>query len=227
VRFGVVVDGYVQPEPAGQMFAEGKQNDVPTLTGCNKEDIGGGSLTRAVTVEQFQQQAQRYGEMAGEFLKLYPATTGAEAAASANESAVDSMRVSMFLWSVDRGKTAKTKAYTYFWEHVMPGPDAAQYGAFHTSEVPYVMNSLAMSDRPFTDADHRVAEMMSSYWVNFIRTGDPNGKGLAHWPSTAEKPQTTMELGDRAVAIPVASDRAKVEFFERYLRKPAATPAAR
>jgi hypothetical protein len=52
------------------------------------------------------------------------------------------------------------------WDHTLPGPDADKYGAFHTSEVPYVFNSLAKSDRPFADADHRIAEMLFSYWTN-------------------------------------------------------------
>ena len=47
------------------------------------------------------------------------------------------------------------KVFTYFWDHPLPGPDVETYGAFHTSEVPYVMNTLAMSKRPFTDDDRR------------------------------------------------------------------------
>jgi carboxylesterase type B len=121
---------------------------------------------------------------------------------------------------VSRAKAAKTKAYTYFGDHALPGPDAAQYGAFHTSEVPYTLNSLAMSDRPFTDADHQVAEMISSYWVNFVTTGDPNGKGLAGWPSVEEKPATTIVLGDVAKPIPVAGSEAKLQFFKKYFAKP-------
>ena len=126
----------------------------------------------------------------------------------------------MYLWAVNRAKTARTKVYTYFWDHTLPGPDAEQYGAFHTSEIPYVMNTLAMSDRPFVEADRKIADMMSSYWVNFIRTGDPNGKGLAHWPAIGERPETTMELGDKAATIPVTGDKAKLTFFEAYFGKP-------
>jgi para-nitrobenzyl esterase len=220
-RFGVVVDGYVQPAPAMETFAQGRQSDVPTLTGCNRHE-GGASTHPTTTAEAFERQArQRYAEMAGEFLKLYPAATDEQARAAQNESAWDSTRASMYLWAVTRGKTAKTKAYTYFWDHAMPGPDADRFGAFHSSEVPYVMNTLGMAPaRPFTDADHKIADMMSSYWANFIRTGDPNGKGLAHWPSTNEKPATTMELGDKAAAIPVAGDAAKLAFFEKYFSRP-------
>lgn len=223
-RFGTVVDGYVQPMPAGEMFAQGKQNDVPTLTGCNKDDIGAPGPHPTITAEQFQQQARRYGDLTDEFLKLYPAATDEQALVSASESAWDSMRASMYLWAVNRGKTAKTKAYTYFWEHTMPGPDADRYGAFHTGEVAYVMNTLYMSDRPFTEADHKIAAMMSDYWVNFMRTGDPNGTGLAHWPSVSERPETTFEVGDKTVVIPVTGDQAKLKFFTEFFLKP--RPAA-
>jgi para-nitrobenzyl esterase len=106
----------------------------------------------------------------------------------------------------------------------MPGPDAEKYGAFHTGEVPYAMNTLSMSDRPFTDADRNIADAFSSYFANFIRTGDPNGKGLAHWPGTAEQPGTTMEIGDKYAVIPVAGDKEKLAFWEAYL--PKARPAA-
>lgn len=226
-RFGTVVDGYVQPMSAGEMFAQGRQNDVPTLTGCNKDDLGGGNPHPNTTAGQSQSQAQqRYGDLASEFLKLYPAASDDEARASSNESARDSMRTSMYLWAVTRAKTAKTKAYTYYWDHAMPGPDADKYGAFHTSEVPYFMDTLYMSDRPFTDADHKIAETVSSYLANFIRTGDPNGRGLERWPSTAEDPGTTMAIGDKYAPIPVAASKAKLDFFTAFLMKPrpAATP---
>jgi para-nitrobenzyl esterase len=217
-RFGVVVDGYVQPAPAGEMFAQGKQNDVPTLTGCNRDE-GGASPQPTVTAEAFQRQAkQRYGDLADEFLALYPAANDEQARAALNESSRDAERVSMYLWAVGRGKTAKAPAYTYFWDHVLPGPDAGKYGAFHTSEVPYVMNALGMSERPFTDEDRKIADMMSSYWANFIRTGDPNGKGLPHWPAAGGSAGMTMEVGDHTAPIPVA-DKAKLAFFEKALTR--------
>ena len=145
------------------------------------------------------------------------------------------MRISMYLWSVNRGKTAKTKAYTYYWDHAMPGPDADEYGAFHTGEVPYVMNTLYMSDRPFTDADHKIADDVSPIFANFIRTGDPNGKGLAHWPSTAEEPGTTMEIGDKYAANPRGRQQGEAGFLHgisdetppcRYATAPTIMPRA-
>jgi para-nitrobenzyl esterase len=218
-RFSVVLDGYVQPAPAGEMFAQGKQNDVPTLTGCNMGE-GGASPHPTATADTFQRQArQRYGDSADDFLRLYPAATDEQALTALNESSWDAERASMYLWAVQRGRTAKTKAYTYFWDHTLPGPDADRFGAFHTSEVPYAMNTLYMSDRPFTDADRKIADVISSYWASFIRTGDPNGKGLPRWPAVTEQPGATMEIGDKNAPIP-AADPPRLAFFEKFFAKP-------
>jgi len=160
-----------------------------------------------VTPEAFREQARRYGDRAEAFLKLYPAETADQAGAAQAASSRDQALVSMYLWAREREKTSKTRTYLYLWHHALPGPDAARFGAFHTSEVPYVMNTLSMSDRPFVDADHEIADMLSSYWANFAANGDPNGKGLPSWPAVGEEPEV-MELGDKTTPIrPQAAPR--------------------
>lgn len=218
-RWGPVVDGYALPASVAQIFAAGRQNDVTTLTGANADENGASPQPTATVSSWAAQAAQRYGADAQAFLELYPAATDAEAKAAQNASARDTSRVSMYLWATDRAKTSKTRTYTYFWNHVLPGPEAAIYGAFHTSEVPYALNSLSQSDRPFTDADRHIADVMSSYWANFAKAGDPNGAGLPHWPSVSEQPATTMEIGDHTGAIPIAGSPAKVAFVTKVLRK--------
>jgi para-nitrobenzyl esterase len=220
LRFAPIVDGYLLPAPVREIFAQGKQNDVVTLTGANTGELGGLGPPRApATAESFKKQAQqRYGAEADEFLKLYPAGTDEEAKLAQSQSARDQALVSMYLWAKERSKTAKTKVYEYLWDHALPGPDAERFGAFHTSEVPYVLNTLYMSDRPFTDADPKIAGMMSSYWANFAGTGDPNGKGLAPWAAINENPEI-MEVGDRTGPTTVAGSPAKFRFFEAFLAK--------
>src|SRR6185437_7503295 len=170
-----------------------------------------------VTAASYTAQAnRRYGARAEEFLKLYPAANDTEAVASQSASARDQAMVAMYVWAKTREKTSKTKVYEYLWDHVLPGPDAAKYGAFHTSEVPYVLNTLYTSDRPFVPADRTIADTMSSYWANFAATGDPNGKGLARWDPVGEKPEV-MELGDKNAAVPSAGSPEKFKFFESYL----------
>jgi para-nitrobenzyl esterase len=217
LRFAPIVDGYLLPAPVRETIAQGKQNDVATLTGANTGELGGfGPLPSPITAEWFRNQArQRYGAGADEFLKLYPAATDDEARLSYSQSVRDQALVSMYLWAKERSKTAKTKVYEYLWDHPLPGPDADRFGAFHTSEVPYVLNTLYMSDRPFTGNDKRIADMMSSYWANFAAAGDPNGKGLAAWPAVGEKSEI-FEVGDKSELVPVAGSPAKFRFFEAF-----------
>jgi para-nitrobenzyl esterase len=106
---------------------------------------------------------------------------------------------------------------------VVPGPESGTWGAFHTSDVPYEMNALKLSDRIFTEADYKIADMMSSYWANFIATGNPNGKGLPQWQSVTESPGMTMELGDNSHSISATGSKEKLEFFEKFLKHKAAT----
>jgi carboxylesterase type B len=218
-RWGPVVDGYALPASVRDIFASGRQNDVPTLTGANADE-GGASPKPTATAASFAAQArQRYGADADAFLALYPAASDEQARLAQNTSARDLARVSMYLWALDRGKTAKTSAYTYFWTHPLPGPDAGTYGAFHTSEVPYALDTLGMSSRPFTADDRRIADAMSSYWVNFATTGNPNGTGLPDWPAVSARAATTMEIGERIGAIPIAESPAAVDLLTRLLRR--------
>lgn len=218
LRFAPIVDGYVLPAAVRDIVSQGRQNDVPTLTGANVGELGGlRGPAAAVTADGFVARArQQYGAMADEFLALFPAATDEQAAGAQTQSSRDQALVSMYLWARERAKTAKTQAYTYLWDHALPGPDAERFGAFHTSEVPYVLNTLYMSDRPFNATDRQIADMMSSYWANFAATGDPNGKGWPRWDPVGERPEV-MEVGDTTAPVPLAGTAARLAFFQKFL----------
>jgi para-nitrobenzyl esterase len=218
-RFGVTVDGWFLPMDVDEAIAAGKQNDVPMITGMVADE--GSSAAAYGTVPSVEWQAQmrdRYGDLAAEFPKLYPSGSAEESRASQVLSAREQALVSLYLWGGNRQKTGKTPLYTYLWDHPEPGPDAERYGAFHSSEVPYVLHTLDKSDRPWTAVDRSIEEMMSSYWANFARTGDPNGKGLAKWAPFRGDQKVTMLLGDTPGPRPLA-DAAKVDFFTRFFAR--------
>ena len=219
LRFGPIVDGYLLPAPVPTVFAKGQQNDVVSLTGINTGELQGlaGPQGTPATVEAYQQEAKkRFGDRADEFLKLYPAATESQVKSALQESARDGNVTALYLWAQVRAKTAKTPVYQYLWDHALPGPDAPKYGAFHSSELPYVFNTLNRSDRPFTPQDHEVADVMSSYWANFIAHGDPNGRGLAHWQPVGNQPEI-MEVGNNFKPVPVAGSPTKWEFWKSVL----------
>lgn len=217
VRFGVVVDGYLLPEPIEQIFTEGQQNDVPTITGWNKDDLGIVSNPKT-TVDTFHRRAiQRYGKLAEEFLTVYPAANDEEAREAETEASRDELRAAAYLWAVKRAKSSQTYAYTYYWNHALPGPDAGRFGAFHSSELPYVLNTLSMCDRPVKPGDFQIAKMVSQYWANFAAKGDPNGKGLATWPPVQKGNAETMQIGDDPGVISIAGNAEKLAFWNHYL----------
>jgi para-nitrobenzyl esterase len=219
MHFAPIVDGYSLPATVASVFAEGKQNDVVSLTGINAgelQGVGGRSGT-GIDVEQFEQEAKkRYRSHAQQFLELYPAHDAEQLKSALRDSARDANTTALYLWARQRAKKSKTAVYEYLWDHALPGPDALRYGAFHTSEVPYVLNTLSMSDRPFTAQDRTIADIMSSYWANFAASGDPNGKGLRRWNPVGETPQL-MEVGNEFKEVPVAGSDAKFDFWRSVL----------
>ena len=82
-----------------------------------------------------------------------------------------------------------------------------------------MFNTLTESKRPWTEQDRKIADTLGAYWVNFMKTGDPNRQGLPQWPATTSKSAITMELGDKLKPRAIA-EKAKLEFWEKYLVRP-------
>jgi para-nitrobenzyl esterase len=232
--FRPVVDGWVIPQSYWDSYQASAQQPIAYVAGNNKDETGAvpetafatlrasttppraGMPQTSLTVAQFKASAQRkFGTLAGEFLKLYPARTDDEAALQNNTAARDNSRISTWLWGTLWRKGNQHLLHTYFWTHAMPGPQHDLRGAFHGSEIAYAFDSLDAIDLPWTQDDRRIAETMSSYWANIIKTGDPNGPGLPNWPAYDPHLPQVMELGDHFVPIPVASTE-RIAFWKRF-----------
>jgi para-nitrobenzyl esterase len=60
----------------------------------------------------------------------------------------------------------------------------------------YVFSNLRPENKAFRDVDFKLSEMMTSYWVNFATTGDPNGTGLPKWTPYDLGAEPYLEFGD-------------------------------
>ena len=79
---------------------------------------------------------------------------------------------------------------------------------------------------PWTEIDKRLAEQVSSYWVNFAASGDPNGKGLAKWDAYHSKDDRAMLFADAPAMGPVPNKPA-LDFLDTYNAKNRGTTASR
>lgn len=178
-RFGVTMDGYVLPTDILTHFKNGKHNQVPLLTGWVTGD--GSFLGESkTTLEEYQKEAQtKYGEKAAEYLRIFPAATNDEVKAIKQKQTLlgfAAMPSHLLATYTDK------PSYLYQFSHVPPDkPNFPNYGAFHTSEVPYALHTLHTWNRPWKAEDKNLEHIMSSYWVNFAKTGNPNGQGLPEW----------------------------------------------
>jgi para-nitrobenzyl esterase len=91
-----------------------------------------------------------------------------------------------------------------------------KYGAFHTGEVPYALDNLKFVNRPWEDADYKLANTMSSYWANFAKKGDPNGNGLPEWPAYTTSNKVVMVLDKQPGAKPLP-DVASLDFIYKQM----------
>ena len=187
-RFGPSVDGHVIP--ADGRFAM----DVPVMTGWNAGEGAAGNgrlLTTPVTRADFEKLTETaLGADAKTVLALYP--SGDDAKDAAQQAGHDSVMMSGASWIAAR--RAGSPVYYFDFEHVMPGAEAAPYGSYHSSELPYVFDTLHTLKRPWSEADYRVSALLQAYWVNFIKTGNPNGGQLPKWTAFDSARNEVMAL---------------------------------
>jgi para-nitrobenzyl esterase len=105
---------------------------------------------------------ERYGDLAGTFFKLHPNSTQEPSGNSQKAAFRDAGLMPMYMWAARREKAAKNKVFMYYWTYAEMGSDSARYGAFHTSKVPYVFNTLNQSSRPWTDQGRKIADMIGA-----------------------------------------------------------------
>ncbi|HVG54799.1 MAG TPA: carboxylesterase family protein [Vicinamibacterales bacterium] len=246
---GMVIDGYLFPEDLSYTFAAGKQNDVDLIAGSNKDENtffgggggggrgggrGGGGAAAAPPPAGAAMQAyidrakQQHGELADTFLKLYPVSKDEDVALMNAQFQNDEINWNMRQFAALQSKKGK-KGYAYFFTRVpLQNGQPSGRGASHTAEISYVFNH-AYSNGPleWNEVDKKLADQMSSYWVNFFAKGDPNGSGLPAWPQYKDMSKDkAMVLGD-TVQVEATVPAEKMAFFNaryaRFLKAPAGT----
>ena len=215
IRFVPSLDGAVLPASPNDAMRTGRYADVPMLAGFTADEVSSasdyGSGDPALLRDLLE---DRYGPAAPRAVPLYPSATEAERARSIIELHRDRWRAVSLDWARARSATSKAPVYLYTFSRVPPGPEAARWQAFHSSEIPWVFGTLeAAPERRFTPADRAFSDQAATYWVNFVKTGDPNGGKLPRWPAFDAANPRLLDLGTRSRAVPVLDPR-KMELLK-------------
>jgi para-nitrobenzyl esterase len=200
LRMGLTLDGYVLPKDFFNHFKEGKHNNVPILAGWVTGDASLFGKPDITAVKFVQQAKEKYGDKTEEYLKIFSANTDEEAQQSQGRLAL--LNFASFPAHLLAGYNSKP-TFVYQVAHVPTDkPEFPNYGAFHTSEVPYALHTLHLWKRPWQQHDYDVQELMSSYWIQFIKTGNPNGNGLPEWKAYNKKEGVILEIDNKTISKP-------------------------
>jgi len=183
------IDGHILPRQLVEVFDRGEQARVPLLAGFNSGEIRSlrvlAPRTPATAAEYEQKIRERYGDLADEFLRLYPGT-------NLEESVLAATRDALYGWTAERLVRKQTAAgvpsFLYFFDHGYAAEDAAGLHAFHASELPYVFGTFAGAPPlwpkiPPTPEERKLSNAMTGYWSSFARTGRPQAAQEPDWPA--------------------------------------------
>ncbi len=244
--FRATVDGYFFPKDPMEIYQAGEQAHVPLLVGSNSEEMNSAAVLgrEKPTVENYRNALQRlYPDHSEEVFKLYPASTETEVLDAAQDLAGDRfISFSTWKWIDLATRTGKQPSYYYLYARPRPpmraemgnaaaglaggvmrnsSPGAnqrpASRGAVHSAEIEYAMGNLNSNKvYAWTPEDYQVSRTIQTYFVNFIKTGNPNGKGMPQWPKYADDQRMIIDVHTRA-----EKDRmkARYEFLDRLDRK--------
>lgn len=245
-RFAPTVDGWFFPKAPFDIFAAGEQARVPLLAGVNSEESGySGILGREKpTVENYRKALERlYPGKADQVFKLYPATNETEVMDAAQDLASDRfISFSTWKWMDVVTKTGGKQTFYYLYARPRPpmrpemgnaqaglaggvvrnpqpnaNPRPPARGAAHSAEIEYAMGNLDGNKvYAWAPDDYKVSKVMQEYFANFIKTGNPNGKGLPNWPKFAAGQKQVIDVNTRSEAD---KGRPRYEFLESLIKR--------
>ena len=217
-----IVDGWVLPLPPAKAFASGAIQKADLLVGLNAREFSAFRIAAEAAQKKSGQPAQKPG--VGEQIKrfsdatrpLYGGWTDITVATymgkllmhgtpALDQATNDIVMACPMGAEAALVTSAGQHAFVYRFERSVPGAGESTLGSFHALEIPYIFNKFQTRTwnwLPFTATDQKLATAMQAYWINFAKTGDPNGPGLPGWAAWSADREPYMVLSHDGDPLP-------------------------
>jgi para-nitrobenzyl esterase len=175
-----ILDGKLITETAETAYKARRQPRVPLMLGSNNADTAGNRVRARTKEELFA----RYGQWSAEAKAAYDPDGSADLPALISRANDDFGQAEPARFAADAFAANGSPVYLYRFSYVQTSMrEQMRAGTPHGGEIAYVFGTLSAGrgGAP-TPEDFAVSRMAQSYWVNFAKTGDPNGAGLPVWP---------------------------------------------
>ena len=187
---GVIVGDAIEPKSSETAYKECRQNPVEIMTGANSADL---ALTSVKDFREF------FGAEAPEAERAFGYTTAKDTPQFRQQIAMIADMIEPARFVAARVAACGQAAYVFRFSYVATPLRAKFSGAGHSSEIPYVFDTIGESvwgnfGKGLTAADYKMAAEANAYWVNYAKTGNPNAPGLAEWPRFTAKGDGLMDF---------------------------------
>lgn len=212
---GPILDGKLVVETAESAYKAGRQANVLLMIGNNSAEIGGGFVNNSKSKDEL---FTLFGKLSDEAKTAYDPDGNKEFAEVQTRFNTDKVWAEPARFVASSYAAIGVPAYVFLFSYVPATmKERMKYGPGHGTDISYVFDNLG--DRPGSTPapeDKEVAKIMNSYWVNFAKTGNPNGMGLPNWP--VYNPKTNEILDVQSDGKPVGKPdprKARLDVIEK------------
>lgn len=222
VYFTSLIDGYFLPTSPELIFQSAEQADVPLLAGWNANESSYQAILmgREPTPENYRAAVEAlYPENPDAVLAAYPGNNVDQVKASASDLAGDRFTgYSTWKWIELHQKTSNQQTWRYFYAQPRPGKDSG--GAVHSAEIEYAMGNLPTNSvYDWTPGDYRTSQIFQSYYVNFVKNGNPNGPGVPYWPPVESPEAAPIMVIDSMARLKKEENRKRYLVLEKLIEQ--------
>ncbi len=204
----MTVDGYAITEQPYLTYEKGNNNEQALLNGYNAHEADVFNLFTKIEDEDYKNRMEDlFGEYADDVLKIYPPdsnkseyTLAVEAGGSAKGAFNHVLGGTWFAYShktwSDYIASQNKPVYFYYFSK-----NNKSLKAYHAGELPYAYGNLWRHGKLYDEKDYELSKTMQSYWVNFVKTGNPNDDGVPQWEEYTTTQNKILKLDEKIEMI--------------------------